>query len=370
MTAAYVSNLDIEKFRKIRSLMLDGATEGERNAGRLAATNMAKRVGLTLEQAVSKVDKASSQSFSAAPAGPTMGDMFRDIHRKMEDEREVKEPGYKARKLAREREKARAKAMRREELIRSLGGVAGVFALTPIEAALYKAATPFAKREQHPNWGEKAEKFAFTVELGGTGEWSDLTKRSPESLAAMREAWPFPATFAGMLAELVMWRNLREDRHLFVDGEYHHHMEVEVRIDLLEDELTMRPVASWDDLQARFDWDHFKWQSQWLDPDEHKRADQDKHDRLRQDFAILRKLYETPAQNGQNERSAPDRAHPASSRDTSSIGGSAMRRTNADKRRDVLAMLGADPDLPDREIGRRCGVSPQTVGNWRKRKSD
>ena len=43
------------------------------------------------------------------------------------------------------------------------------------------------------------------------------------------------------------------------------------------------------------------------------------------------------------------------------------RRTNADKRADVLSMLDAHPDLSDREIARRVGVSPQTVNTWRKK---
>ncbi|WP_394031242.1 MarR family transcriptional regulator [Xanthobacter autotrophicus] len=41
-------------------------------------------------------------------------------------------------------------------------------------------------------------------------------------------------------------------------------------------------------------------------------------------------------------------------------------RTNADKRADVLAWLREYPELSDREIARRAGVSPQTVGNIKK----
>lgn len=47
-----------------------------------------------------------------------------------------------------------------------------------------------------------------------------------------------------------------------------------------------------------------------------------------------------------------------------------VRRTNADKRRDVLALLDADDPgiapLTDREIARRAGVSPTTVGTIRR----
>ncbi|CAH1656785.1 conserved hypothetical protein [Hyphomicrobiales bacterium] len=43
------------------------------------------------------------------------------------------------------------------------------------------------------------------------------------------------------------------------------------------------------------------------------------------------------------------------------------RRTQADRRAEVLSMLSTLPELPDREIGRRVGVSPQTVSNLRKK---
>ncbi|PJN93130.1 IS630 family transposase, partial [Amaricoccus sp. HAR-UPW-R2A-40] len=34
---------------------------------------------------------------------------------------------------------------------------------------------------------------------------------------------------------------------------------------------------------------------------------------------------------------------------------------------EVRALLRAEPGLSDREIARRVRVSPQTVGNWRRR---
>ncbi|TCQ28242.1 helix-turn-helix domain-containing protein [Rhizobium sp. PP-CC-3G-465] len=43
------------------------------------------------------------------------------------------------------------------------------------------------------------------------------------------------------------------------------------------------------------------------------------------------------------------------------------RRSNADKANAVKDLLRSNPDLSNREIGRRIGVSPQTVSNWRDR---
>ncbi|HEV7246574.1 MAG TPA: phosphoadenosine phosphosulfate reductase family protein [Shinella sp.] len=44
-------------------------------------------------------------------------------------------------------------------------------------------------------------------------------------------------------------------------------------------------------------------------------------------------------------------------------------RTASQRREEVLSILDATPDLPDREIARRVGVSPQTVGNLRRRQA-
>lgn len=53
---AHASNLDIEKFRKVHRLMTGGATGGERAAAKARATAMARRAGLTLLDAVCKLD--------------------------------------------------------------------------------------------------------------------------------------------------------------------------------------------------------------------------------------------------------------------------------------------------------------------------
>lgn len=53
--------------------------------------------------------------------------------------------------------------------------------------------------------------------------------------------------------------------------------------------------------------------------------------------------------------------------DTPPASAPTLRRTNGDKRRDVLSM--SDRDLSGREIARRCGVSPQTVGTLRRKYS-
>lgn len=327
---AQASKLDVERFAKVRRLMEGGATDGERSAARSRAEAMAKAAGMTLAQAMSKVD-------SAAPAPPETAFDFGDWM-------ERREPGWKAQEMQKRRKRAEAKAKRRAELLRRHGSAEMLFEMTLYEQLLFAAATPFARRGQFPDWvGDRSA--WFTTSIGGAGEFDFLRSASPEAIAAVRDAYPVPHDLTGLLAESRMWHRLSRDREAFVDGEYRHHLEVYARIEIIERELDTRPVASWEDMQARFEWERFKFERQWIDPQ--SEPESGLIPRLREDFAILRSLYEAGAQNGQ---------------------ATASRRTNADKQRDVMSMLDAEPELPDREIARRCGVSPQTVGNWRRRR--
>lgn len=343
---AQASKLDMDKFAKVHRLMTVGATEGERAAAQARAEAMASRAGMTLKQATSKIDSKPN----AAATQPSSD--WRDIFSGMDDWMEEKHPGYKAREAQKKRDREERKANRRRTVLERYGSERAVFALNEKESALYAAATPFAKREMaFVSLGRS--KFAWTSEIDGAGEFHFLDKAGPAAKAALRDAYPMPDTLPGLLAEAMEWDTLHDDRQAFLDDEYRHHLEVEARMELLEHELHNRPAESWDDVEARFAWEKHKFERQWIDPTE------EKPDglivTLRRDFEMLRGRYETPAQNGQGEGMAMN-TMPSS------------RRTNADKQRDVLSMLDMEPELSDREIARRCGVSPQTVGNWRRRR--
>ncbi len=345
MTAT-AANFDTEKFRKVAALMTGGATEGERAAAKARAEAMARRAGMTLKQATAKVDEKPASK----PANVFEG---------FDDRMEAKYPGYKAREAQKHADRERRKAMRRAEILKTFGTMKAFFDPTPLERVLIDAATPFAKREAHEDWcGTRRN---FTVEVGGSRDdmWF-VEKVSDEAKAAIRNAFPFPDTMQGLLDEYRMWQALRRDRGDFIEGEYHERMEVELRSALLNRELKTRPVASWDDMQARFDFKRFEWESQWLDPQERK---DEEADRLEADFAILRDLYVKHGQPAEHPSQNPDDEKGFHSMEAPTAG----YRTNADRKSAVLAALRNNPGLPDRQIAALAGVSHQTVNNWRRR---
>ena len=161
---------------------------------------------------------------------------------------------------------------------------------------------------------------------------------TPATREAVTTAYPWPSNLDAALLEVKTWDRVKQDRGLFcAHNEFNHGAEVECRITLLEHDLDTKPVASWEDLQARFDWKRHEFERGWLDPTE---RDDPFLDRLEADFDFLRDM------------AAVHFGH---------------RTTTADKQAAVLSMLDSHPDLSDREIARRVGVSPQTVNNWRKR---
>ncbi|MCZ7488521.1 winged helix-turn-helix domain-containing protein [Rhizobium rhizogenes] len=332
-----VSKLDIEKFRKVHSLISKGATAGERSAAKARAEAMAAKAGMTLSQVVSKLDG------SAAAKSANFFDGF-------DNWMEEREPGYKAREAVKKAEKAAADAIRRKEVLAKYGTEQALFARNERERLLAAAVHDMA---QWRDWtDDDGTIYTYADKIDGKMDfWTrrDLTERV---YAAVLNAYPVPAALGGVLAEYLDWQALQRERDLFSGGEWNHHREVEARIAVLKDELDNRPAASWDDMDARIGW----WEEVlFWDFTPSLEEERLRKERIAADLQFLRG-YNTPAgvQVGQ-----PEKATASEFRNQS--------RSNADIRAAVLSMLDTNPELSDREISRRVGVSPQTVGNWRKR---
>ncbi len=321
-----MSTLNLDRLRKVQRLMQWGGTEGERNAARARAEALAAAAGMTLEAALSKLDA------QPVPQPRSFFDGF-------EDWMEAKEPGYKAREAVKRANRNGRDARRRAEVLAVYGTDGALFARTERETALDTAIAHLATWDHWTDGDGTVHRFAKTLDgkvpKYGWWRWDDVT---PAIQVAVMGAYPWPMFLADALKEVKEWDRLRWDRGLFTGGEWNHYAEVECRVELLEHALECaQPAASWDDLQARFDWKRYQEERTWIDPTP---RDDPFLDRLEADFAFLR-----------------TQAHHVH------FG----RRTNAGKRADVLSILDAHPELSDREIARRAGVSPQTVNTWRKK---
>ncbi|WAP69303.1 winged helix-turn-helix domain-containing protein [Jiella pelagia] len=328
MTIRASSKLDIAKLAKVRALMTGGSTEGERSAARQRAEAMAARAGMTIDEALSSLDTAPK------PQAPNIFAGFDDW---MED----REPGWKADRAREHAERLARDAVRRAAVLEEYGSEAGLFAYTEREALLHEAIAPLVTKWRYWTDGDgKQHRYAKIIDGMDGGSFWSLKHITPSIRDAVKGAYAWPSTLDMALREVKAWDRLRWDRGLFAGGEWSHYAEVECRISLLEHDLGAgRPAASWDDLQARFDWKRYEEERQWIDPTEREDTFLD---RLEADFAALRQRYEAGPQ------SAP--------------------RTTAEKRAAVLSMLDNHPDMSDREIARRIGVSPQTVNTWRKKR--
>lgn len=322
----HASKLDVEKFRKVRALMDQGATEGERAAAKARAEALAMKAGMTFAQAVSKLD-------GDAPAKPA------NFFDGFDDWMEEREPGYKARCAAARAEKEAADTLLRKEILAKYGTEQALFSRTERERLLAAAIHDMAEWRDWTDDDGIVHIYADKID-GKREFWRrrDLTDRV---YAAVFKAYPVPTALAEVLAEYHDWRALQRERDPFSGGDWQHHSEVEARIAVLKDELDNQPAASWDDMDARMAWwdECMTWGIMPNGDEERLRKE-----RIAADLQFLRG-YNSPAgvQVGQPEKATSSKIRNQS-------------RSNADIRNAVLS---------DLEIARLVGANPRMVGKWR-----
>lgn len=289
-----------------------------------------------------------------------------------------------------------------EDLLARYGTEDAVFADTPREAALRAACATFLVWDTRPDW-----KGCYRI-----GGWDDFGGRRAMP-ADLREAistcWPLPETVAAAWAEFEAADELENDRAAFCP-DYSPHRWVEARRYALEDLLNTLPARSLNDLRARLSWMEYLNRLEIApDPTDEAmrlitlRADIERMGARIRDEAAPQNggagaVAPSGPTSGDQGLSSPDpgtaNGPPIPGNQTDAGSGGVQsgqegangthemrtpaegltlihpRRTNADKRRDVLALLNMGhahiPPLSDREIARRAGVSPQTVGNIRR----
>ena len=299
------STLDMEKLRKIRALMQGGKTEGERQAAKGKAESLAARAGLSLKDALCKLDAASQ---------PQPGNMFAGF----DDWMEAKEPGYKAEQARRRADREAKRLARCRELLAEYGSEKAVFAPTDLEKRLRRALAPLR---------EGGDSFKGWIAGNPT----------PAMWQAIQAASPLPDTLQGIWAEHAAWEKLVSDRITF-EPYYDPPPHVRARQAALESHMDRTPAPTIEGMRARFAWmAHLNDRgfTRGIEDDAALLAT------MRADFEAIAAAMQPPAGN------EPQRP--------------------AQRRAAVLELLATAPGLSDREIARRIGCSAQTVGNLRRK---
>ena len=290
----------LETFAKVRALHDSTDSPGEKAAAMLKMQTLARKAGMSVEQAVCILD---------APA-PKPPNFFEDL---------FNTPEFRASQAKRERERL----ARCVVLLEEYGSEDAVFADTNLEAALRKACAGL------PGWDDFTPRHLMPAAVGG----------------AVAAAWPMPLTIAEAWTEYAAAERRADDRCSF-DRYYSPEAFMQARGYLLEKILDTEPGRSPEDLKARVAWiEHLNGRGFSRGQEEQAvvlGSLREDVERLSVQFAQgvqLSEAGEAPVQFAQH-------------------------RTNASKRQDVVSLLHSG--LTNREIARRVGVSPSTVGNIRR----
>jgi len=224
------SNLDIERFRKVYALVTGGATEGERAAAKARASKIAAKAGMSLHDAVSKLDTPKPK--------PT------NFFEGFDDWMEAKEPGYKAREANARAEREKQRTEKQKELLKVYGSEDTLFAETDQEQLLRVALEPLADRSEYHNCSD--------TYISGYAGWT-CRKPTPPLWETIERAYALPSDVRGTWAEYQHWQQLGDARYTF-DAMHETPIWVRAREAALEYLLDTLPARNADDFRIRLIW--------------------------------------------------------------------------------------------------------------------
>lgn len=222
----------LKTFSKVRALHDRTTNQAEKASAAARMKTLAAKAGMTVEQAVSRLDAPPLEIVASATVD--VASAFNAF---------FNTPEMQAQRAERERLRAEKRAV----LLVEYETEAAVFDDTPLEAALRAACEPLLG---------PGEIWDGIYRLDG---WGILDGRAtmPESVRrAVSEGWPMPTTVAGAWAEFEAAEKIADARCAFC-YEYTPHAFVEGRRYLIEDLLNTLPARSLNDLRARGAWLEF-----------------------------------------------------------------------------------------------------------------
>lgn len=329
-----IDEKDLDKIRKIRPLF-DSPAVGEANAARDGAQAILLRYGKTL-------DDITLGGTDVKKPSPMAWDLFAGY----DDWMEKQEPGDKERMQIKKAKRAREAAAYRTAVISKYGSEEAAKAPVHFEQAVDGAAAPFRRFEMKSYTNGIFE----TETLDGWDRCSG--KKDPGASDHVRHAVegaiPLPTTIVDAKVEYDLWRERNRELEAVwndVFGDNHLSLACTLRQNIIADLIaTGLRAQTIDDVIVRH---RYLMDYRTHAPDIEQ--------------GILADLEHLACM----DHPVPDPA-PKPATDPVQTG---HHKTATERRYEVISMLVnfETGDLPDREIARRVGVSPQTVGNIRRR---
>ena len=336
---------DLETFAKVRALHDRTDSPGEKTAAMLKMQTLARKAGMSVEQAMSTLDRQPTAAPKPAERSQAQAaaDMFNEF---------FNTPEMRAQRAERE---AKRQA-RCRELLAEYGSEDAVWADTEREGALRRACEPLLGPGQ--TWNT-------IYDLDGWGSFGSRLQMPETVRRTVAEAWPLPTTVAEAWAEYEAAEKLDNDRCAFCP-DYTPHTWAEARRYILEDLCQTLPARSLHDLRCRLSWmEHVarldiarSWEEQAPTlqtlradiermgarlRDEDAGTVQDGQRSTRPGGSFTTKSQNSRSGRGDVQDGQCGTTQPLSSPDpvtaTTPVHYGHRRRTNADKRRDVLALL-------------------------------
>jgi hypothetical protein len=325
----------LETFAKVRALHDSTTSAGEKASAASRMRILARKVGLTVDQAVSKLDA------ELTVARNPFEELFNS-------------PGARAARAERERRNAERRALALAEY----GTEDAIWAVTEREIALELACRPVVVRK--PIIGGEMDTL-----MGWDG--GRLRDMPPEVREAVSHAYPLPATVREAWLELTDWEKLADDRYAFWN-DYSPEVHTRARTAILEHLLDTLPATGMLDLRARLSWMQHVLDLEWhRDCQENQNCLNSLQADVERMGERMRRLDAAVVQNGRVDpyiSEAPLRStNLGTSNDAVQYGH--IRRPTRAERHAMIRDLLADGHT-DREVARRLGCSPTTVGVIRK----